>query len=215
MVGCPRSPYPSIHLSFHCADTLKITVGCLVCGVCCVVFFACACGACGVCGVCLVCVWCVWCVVCVCGVCCVGACVCGVWWSLARSLSCSLFLSPLYLSFAFSFPFFFSIIFIFLFPLLLLLLFLFLFLFIFLFLFLFLTTKHCVKNRSTNKFRGVRMWPGTRQLHSISVSLHRTKRRGTFLLQEYFRRGNYFTLQFYINSEKSPPGEITVIAVLY
>ena len=36
---------------------------------------------------------------------------------------------------------------------------------------------------------------------------------GNFLLQEYFRRGNYFTLQF--DSEKSPPGEITDITVLY
>ena len=34
------------------------------------------------------------------------------------------------------------------------------------------------------------------------------KKRGDFLLQEYFRRGNYFVLQFYINSEKSTPGEI-------
>ena len=32
---------------------------------------------------------------------------------------------------------------------------------------------------------------------------------------EYFRRGNYFVLQFYINSEKSTPCEITVITVLY
>ena len=38
---------------------------------------------------------------------------------------------------------------------------------------------------------------------------------GNFLLQEYFWRGNYFTLQFYINSEKSPSGEIAVITVLH
>ena len=43
---------------------------------------------------------------------------------------------------------------------------------------------------------------------------HPEKREGT-LLQEYFRRGNYFVSQFQINSEKSTPGEITVITVLY
>ena len=39
--------------------------------------------------------------------------------------------------------------------------------------------------------------------------------KGNFLLQEYFRRGIYFLLQFYLNSKKSPPGKITVITVLY
>ena len=39
------------------------------------------------------------------------------------------------------------------------------------------------------------------------------KERGDFLLQEYFWRGNYFVLQFCINSEKSTPGEITDITV--
>ena len=28
MVGCSRCAYPSIYFFFHCADTLKITVGC-------------------------------------------------------------------------------------------------------------------------------------------------------------------------------------------
>ena len=83
-VGCSRCTYPSIHLSFHCADNLKITVGCLVCGVVCV-----ACGVCGMCGVCVyvarvVCGLCVYMWCCVCGVGCVCACVvvarvCGVW----------------------------------------------------------------------------------------------------------------------------------------
>ena len=40
------------------------------------------------------------------------------------------------------------------------------------------------------------------------------KKRGDFLLQEYFRRGMYFLLQFQINSKKSPPGEITGVTVL-
>ena len=31
MVGCQWCTYPSIHLSFHCADALKIMVGCLSC----------------------------------------------------------------------------------------------------------------------------------------------------------------------------------------
>ena len=39
--------------------------------------------------------------------------------------------------------------------------------------------------------------------------------KGTFLLQEYFRRGIYFLLQFLINSENSPPGKITDVTVLY
>ena len=42
----------------------------------------------------------------------------------------------------------------------------------------------------------------------------RKKKRGNFLLQEYFLRGNYFVSQFYTNSEKSTPGEITDITVL-
>ena len=45
--------------------------------------------------------------------------------------------------------------------------------------------------------------------------LTKEKKRGDFLLQEYFRRGNYFVLQFEINSEKSTPGEITDISVVY
>ena len=52
-VGCPTSTYPSIHV-----DTLKITVGCLVCGVVCVVVVCCG-------GVCVVVLW--WCVCVVCG----------------------------------------------------------------------------------------------------------------------------------------------------
>ena len=68
------------------------------------------------------CVWCWWCVGCVCtcggvcgvgGVCCcvVVVRVCGVWWSLAHSLSCSL---SFHFSFSFAFPFFFTLIFLFL-----------------------------------------------------------------------------------------------------
>ena len=39
--------------------------------------------------------------------------------------------------------------------------------------------------------------------------------RGNFLLQEYFRRRIYLIWRIFINSEKSPPGKITVITVLY
>ena len=81
-VGCRLSTCPSIHFSLD-EDTLKITVGCLVCGV----------VSCG--GVCVVVLW--WCVVVVCG---------EAWHSLSLSLSCSL-------SFLFSFPFFFSLLFLF------------------------------------------------------------------------------------------------------
>ena len=67
--------YPSIHFSLD-EDTLKITVGCLECGVVCGVLCFCVCVcACGVCGVWVVCVHVVLCVCvvllwwCVCVVC--------------------------------------------------------------------------------------------------------------------------------------------------
>ena len=63
MVGCWRCTYPSIHVE----DTLKITVGCLVCGVVC-------------CVLCVHVVLCVVLVVVVCVCCCVVVVrVCGVW----------------------------------------------------------------------------------------------------------------------------------------
>ena len=96
-VGRRLCAYPSIHFSLD-EDTLKITVGCLVCGVVCVV----CCGG---------------------GVCCcvVVVRVCGEAW---HTLSLSLVLSPsssLSLSFSLL-SFFFSLLFLFLFLLLLLLL---------------------------------------------------------------------------------------------
>ena len=50
MVGCSWCTYPSIHL-FDCAGTLKIMVGCLMCGVMRVVCFLCVHVACVVRGV--------------------------------------------------------------------------------------------------------------------------------------------------------------------
>ena len=89
-VGCLTSTYPSIHFSLD-EDTLKITVGCLVCGVVCGV----VCGG--------VLWWWWW---CVCVVVLLWWCVC-VWCVVklgthTLSLSCSL-------SFLLSFPFFFSL----------------------------------------------------------------------------------------------------------
>ena len=88
-VRCRLCTCPSIHFSLD-EDTLKIMVGCLVCGV-----------VCGVWVVCVHVVLCVELVVCV-SFCCGGACV----WCVVKpgplslSLSCSL-------SFLFTFPFFF------------------------------------------------------------------------------------------------------------
>ena len=45
------------------------------------------------------------------------------------------------------------------------------------------------------------------------AALTKEKKRGDSLLQEYFRRGIYFSSQFQINSKKSPPGEITGVTV--
>ena len=146
------------------------------------------------------------------------------------SLSCSL---SFLFSFPFAFPLFFSLIFIFLSsfsfsfslaPSLTLALALVLSLFL---LSSLLATKHNGKNRSTNtaanteafecdlaqgKCTAVGSLPPP--LSSL-LPLPPQKKRGDFFLQEYFRRGNYFVLQFSINSEKSTPGEITVITVLY
>ena len=54
-------------------------------------------------------------------------------------------------------------------------------------------------------------------LSSLLPPSHTQKRQGTFLLQDYFQRGNLFYITcFFMNSEKSPPGKITVITtVLY
>ena len=84
MALCSRCTYPSIHFSLD-EDTLKITVGCPVCGVVCGVVCVVRCGGvlCGMCDVYVhVVVWC-----CVVLACCrehvvvlvVRVCVCGVW----------------------------------------------------------------------------------------------------------------------------------------
>ena len=74
-VGCRLCTCPSIHFSLD-EDTLKITVGCLVCGVVCGVVWCCVVLWCGVlCGV-------LWRVVVCCVVLCCVCCVvvwCGVW----------------------------------------------------------------------------------------------------------------------------------------
>ena len=126
-VDCPSFTCRSIHFSLD-EDTLKITVGCLVCGVWCVVVVCCG----GVLWWCVVVVcgggvwW--WCVVVVCG---------GAWHTLSHVLSPS---SSLSLAFSLL-SFFFSFIFLFLFLLLLILLLLLLLFFLFLF-FLFFPSTH-------------------------------------------------------------------------
>ena len=217
----------AVHISKHSLFRLKI--GCRLSIV-----------WCGVCGV----LW--WCVVVVCVLLCCGGGVCGVWWSLAHSLSCSL-------SFLFSFPFFFSLIFLFLSsffyfslaPSLTLALALVLSLSLLSSFFpshsslLFPSRQQTMYKALINKYGvqlwGVWMWCGARYVHSNCQRIARNvpirhlssslllsppsslpptpRKIGDSLLQEYFRRGNYFVLQFYINSEKSTPGEITVITV--
>ena len=88
MVECWRCTYPSIHFSLD-EDTLKITVGCLVCVVC---------GG----GVCLVVVW--WCVCVVCG---------EAWHTLSLLLSLLPLLFPFLFSLLTFFFFFFFFIFFF------------------------------------------------------------------------------------------------------
>ena len=150
--------------------------------------------------------------------------------TLSLSLSCSL-------SFFFSFPFAFSIIYLFLSsfsfsfsfslaPSLTLALALVLSLPLFILSSL-LATNHYGKNRSTNTAANIEAFEcdlaqGKCTVGSLPPPLPSLlpspplllKKKGNFLLQEYFRRGNYFVLQFYTNSEKSTPGEITVITVL-
>ena len=145
-VGCLTSTYPSIHFSLD-EDTLKITVGYLVCGV--------VCGLC-VCIHVVLCVgdvwwwWWWWCGA-MCG-CCVGAVL--VWGGVCVSfLSFLSFLSQLSsLSFSFSFclPFLSSLSFLLLFSLLSSF-------FSFSLSLSLSLSEHCVKNRSTNKLRGVLM----------------------------------------------------------
>ena len=183
-------------------------------------------------------VWCVWSVgcVCTCGV------VCGVggvwvvllWWCVCVVCgeawhTLNLFISLLPLLFPFRFPFLFSLIFIFLSsfsfsfslaPSLTRALALVLSLFL-LSVFSSRHQKHYGKNRSTNTAVNIEAFEcdlaqgKCTAVPSVLPSLPPLLKRGNFLLQEYFRRGTYFTVQFKINSEKSPPGEITVITVLY
>ena len=149
--------------------------------------------------------------------------------TLSLSLTCSL---SFLFSFTFAFPFFFSLIFLFLssfsfsFSLapsltqdLARVLSLFL-------LYSLLATKHYGKNRSTNTAANIEAFEcdlaqgrctavgSLPSPPSSDLSVPESKKNEeNFLLQKFFRRGNYLTLQFYINSEKSPPGEITVITV--
>ena len=233
-VGCRLCTCPSIHFSLD-EDTLKITVGCLVwwCGVVCGVVCVCVvcCGGvlwwvcCG--GVCVVVLWwcvCVWCVVKL------GT------LSLSCSLS-FLFSFPLffsYLSFSlFFFLFFFSCSFsyscscscsfsfssFFFLP------------FYSLFSSLPFTPTNTVQSTdqqtrrpnfeafecdvahgtfiaTANELHGVfppLLLPPL--LSSLLPPSHTQKKERDFLLQEYFRRGNYFVLQFYINAEKINAGE--------
>ena len=166
------STNPSIHFSLD-EDTLKSAVVCVVCVVCCVgvgvgVWWWC----------CVLCVWCVfWCF-----------CVVLLFFfnsllSLSRSLSLSFSLSSLPLLsslFCLLFLFFFSLLF---------------------------ATKHCGKNRSTNtaanfeafecdlahgRCTAVGSLPPSLSSLLPSLPLLLKKRRGNFLLQEYFRRRIYF-----------------------
>ena len=66
---------------------------------------------------------------------------------------------------------------------------------------------------TANELHG--MFPPSSSLLPPPSLPHPEKKRGDFLLQEYFRRGIYFLIQFSINSQKSPPGKITVVTVLY
>ena len=62
------------------------------------------------------------------------------------------------------------------------------------------------------------LWTRAKQKRKLGQKGRLTKekkRKGTFLLQEHFRRGNYLKLQFLINSKKSPPGEMTGITATY
>ena len=181
-----------VHISKHSLFRLKITVGCLVCGV--------------VGGV----LW--WCVVVVVVVCVLWWCVCCcvVWWSLAHSLSCSL-------SSLFCFPFFFSLIFLFLLLLLLLLL---LFLLLF-FLFLFFLLSSLLPTLLFSSLHANKFIATANELHGMfpplllppplsppsSLPPTPRKKRGDFLLQEYFQRGIYFYYSFLNEFQKIAAGE--------
>ena len=73
-----------------------------------------------------------------------------------------------------------------------------------------LASKHYGKNRSTNTAANIEAFECDLAqgkctavvLSLLSSPLLLTKKRN-FLLQKYFRRGSYFTLQFHLNSEKS------------
>ena len=179
-VGCLTSTYPSIHVGTPSRSrSVDWCVGCV-----------CTCGVvCGVGGVC--------CFVVVVRVCVV----CGEAWH-TLSLSCSL---SFLFYFPFAFPFFFFLIFIFslLFLFLFLLLLLLLALALALFLSPLLATKQYGKNRSTNTVANIEAFecdlaqgkctavgslpPPLPSLPPFSPS-HPQKKKGNFLLQEYFRR---------------------------
>ena len=87
-----------------------------------------------------------------------------------------------------------------------------------------LATKHCDEYRSTNtaanfeafecdlahgRCTAVGSLPPSLPSLLPSLPLLLKKRRGNFLLQEYFRRGIYFYYSFKLIPKKTPPGEIT------
>ena len=164
----------------------------------------------------------VWCVVLV--VCCfvVAVRVCGVWWSLAHSLSLALSpASPLDLSLSISF----SLLYLFFlssfssFSLALALV-------LSLFLLSLIPSRHQTLwkepiNQHDGQLRGICMWSGrtaSAQQSVLSLLLSPPSSLLSLLLQkknflqEKFPVRNLFWLQFWMNSKKSPPGEITGVS---
>ena len=100
--------------------------------------------------------------------------------------------------------------------------FLFLALSFFLLSFLLLSSLHFSPRRPTSRHLNV-IWRTASAQQSVLSQLlpppfspsPPQKKRGNFLLQEYFRRVNYLEVQFYLNSGKSPSGEITDITVFF
>ena len=188
MVGCSRCTYPSIHL--FVSKSRSVVRGAVVCCVCMRVLC------------CVVCVcWCwslvvvVWC----------GVVWCGVVWYGVYFFVFSLFFSQLYFSFALSLSFF-SL------------------------LSSLLATKHYGKNRSTNtaanieafecdlaqgKCRAVGSLPPPLPSLLPSPPPLLKKEEETFYYRNISGEGIILRYSFKINPENSPPGEITVITVLY
>ena len=218
MVGCSWCTCPSIH--FFVSRSRSVVRGAVVCVWCVLCSVLCWCWFLVVVVLCVVC-----CVVCCVGVgvwwwCCVGVmwwCGCGVvWGGVHVCVFCVVFSlisldSLLFLSYSLS-----------LFPSLLFPSSLFFPLFSFLFLVfssLPFTPPNTVERTDFEAFECDLAHGRCTAVGSLPFSSSlpppQKKKVGNFLLQEYFRRGIYFLLQFKINSEKSPPGEIADITVLY